>query len=42
MDDLTKLSDDELRARWNRVDWIAGDPEHEALVAEMQRRELDF
>jgi outer membrane lipopolysaccharide assembly protein LptE/RlpB len=28
--------------RYHEVDWIASDPEHEALVAEMQRRKLDF
>jgi hypothetical protein len=42
MDDLTKLTDAELTARDHEVDCIAGEPEHEALLAEIQRGELDF
>ena len=40
-DDLTKLSDEELLRRFINNDCEAGEPECDAIAAEVQRRELD-
>lgn len=40
-DDLTKLDDHELVQRFVNSDAEAGDPEGDALAAEIERRGLD-
>lgn len=42
MTDPSTFSDTDLLAEFHRVEWIAGEPVHEALLAEVRRRELDF
>jgi hypothetical protein len=41
-DDLTSLTDEELLKRFHECEGYAGEPEADALAAEVQRRELDF
>lgn len=42
MDDLQALSDRDLIARYQRTDGEPGDPEADALAAEIERRGLDL
>jgi hypothetical protein len=42
MTDLSTLSDTDLLQRFHAVPWEAGEPEHEALLGEIQKRELDI
>lgn len=42
MTDPSTLSDTDLLERFCAVPWELSEPEHEALLAEVHRRNLDF
>lgn len=39
---LARMSDQELITQWSKTTWEDGDPQMDALAAEIERRGLDF